>query len=129
MARTKKSGTRTGGPRKLPPEDKLPWRITCIKLWREQADMTQQEVADRLLQMDPSLGRDRVSVGRIEAGLQRPPVVILEAMVVMFHAPNLSAMLDQTPEEAERRRKIDKIDPKEVERILRVIEAAKDEGT
>lgn len=128
MARTRKPGTKTGGPRKLPPEKKLPWRITRIRLWRERMEMTQQEVADRLVEMDPDLDYTRTSVQRIETGKQRPPVVVLEAMVVMFHAPNLSAMLDQTPADAEAHRKLGELDPKTVHRILRMLEAAKDEG-
>jgi transcriptional regulator with XRE-family HTH domain len=90
--------------------------------------MTQQEVADRLVQMDPDLDYTRTSVQRIETGNQRPSVVVLEAMVVMFGAPNLSAMLDRTPEEAEALQKIEALEPKEVRRLLRLLEAGRDEG-
>lgn len=90
--------------------------------------MTQQEVADRLAEMDPDLDYTRTSVQRIETGKQRPSVVVLEAMVVMFGAPNLTAMLDRTPAEAEELRKIEELDPKEIRRFLRLLEAARDEG-
>src|SRR5262245_13576477 len=79
----------------------LPWRITKIRLWREKAGLTQQEVADKLVELDPDLDYTRTSIQRIEHGLQKPQVIVLEAMARMFGAPNLSAMLDQTPEEAE----------------------------
>lgn len=129
MARTKdQKGDGRKSPPRPPAAAKLPWRITRIRLWRERADMTQQEVADRLVMMDPDLDYTRTSVQRIETGKQRPPVVVLEAMVVMFGAPNLSAMLDRTPEEAEALRKVEELDPKEVRRLLRILEAGRDEG-
>lgn len=128
MARTQDQKRRLPAARRPQPTKKLPWRITRIRLWRDHVEMTQQEVADRLAQIDPDLDYTRTSVQRIETGKQRPPVVVLEAMVVMFQAPNLSAMLDKTPEEAEMLRKIEALEPKEVRRLLRILEAGRDEG-
>lgn len=90
--------------------------------------MTQQEVADRLVEIDPDLDYTRTSVQRIETGKQKPPVIVLEAMVVMFNAPNLSAMLDLTPEDGEQLRKILALEPKEVRRLLRIHDADREEG-
>lgn len=90
--------------------------------------MTQQQVADRLALMNPELDYTRTSIQRIETGQQRPPVVVLEAMVVLFNAPNLSAMLDRTPEEAEHLRKLEALDPRDLRRLFRIHEADNDEG-
>lgn len=109
-----------------PPKKPLAWRITKIKLWRKDAKMTHQKVADGLVQIDADLDYDRVSIQRIETGNQRPPVIVLEAMVRLLKAPNLTAMLDRTPDEAREIAKIEAMEPKERRRLLRLMEAAKD---
>ncbi len=118
MARTGGSRTRSRG------VSGLPWRITKIRVWRERAGLTQQEVADHLAEMGAGLNRDRVSIARIETGKQRPAVNVLEAMVAILGAPNLTAMLDRTPEEIGR---IVSLSPKERRRFLRLLEADREE--
>jgi hypothetical protein len=89
--------------------------------------LTQQQVVDELTEIDPSLGRDRNSMSRIEAGKQRPGIMVLEAMVRIFDAPNLTAMLDRTPEEALEIDKIERLDPKERRRFFRLMDADREE--
>lgn len=108
------------------PSTELPWRLTKIKLWRKGAELTQQAVADRLVEMDPDLDYTRESIQRIENGKQRPGVIVLEAMVIMFGAPDLTSLLDRTPEEADEHRQIVALDPKERRRLLRMMEASQD---
>ena len=105
----------------------LPWRITRIRLWRKKADLTQQRVADQLSERFPELDYSRESIQRIETGNQRPPVIVLEALVSLLGAPNLTALLDRTPEEAMEIHKIEVLPAKERQRLLRLMEAVKDE--
>ncbi len=72
-----------------------------------------------MVEIDPTLDYTRTSIQRIETGKQRPPVIVLEAMVVMFGAPDLTSMLDRTPDEAEEYRQIAALDPRERRRMLK----------
>lgn len=106
---------------------RLPWRITKIRLWRERKGLTQQQVVDELSEIDPSLARDRNSMSRIETGKQKPDVAVLEAMVRIFDAPHLEAMLNHTPEEALELARIERLSVKDRRRFLRLMDADKDE--
>lgn len=79
--------------------------------------MTQQQVADRLCEM--GLKYTRESVQRVETGHQIPKEPTLDAMVRILGAPDLTSMLDRTPDEAEEYRQIAALDPKERRRMLK----------
>lgn len=90
----RKRPTRGGQPKRQQGAERR-WRPNHIALWRKAAGLSQQEVADRLVER--GFDYDRVSVTRVENGRQNPGIVVLEAIAQIVKAPSVSAMTDYTP--------------------------------
>lgn len=107
--------------RKPAPKKTLRWRANRISLWRDDANLTQQDMADRLTARGLKL--DRVSVTRIENGKQMPTIEILEAMADILQT-DVTSMTNYTPAQAKELSRLHRMDEQERERLLRGLRAA-----
>lgn len=111
--------------RSKPAEDEpLAWKPNHIAEHREAAEMTQQDMADRLRERGIELGRN--SVGRIEQGKQRPFHDTLEAMADILGI-DVDSMVNLTPEEATIVGRFRNLSPADRRRALRHLDVARDD--
>lgn len=89
--------------------------------------MTQQEVADALAEMAPPKIYGRNSVTRAEAGKQKPPIDVLEAIASLY-GTDVDSMLNLSPDEGAPITRFRGYDLKEQQRIIRMVEAGKEAG-
>lgn len=109
---------------KSPP--RITWRLTNIRLHRESAipKVTQQMVADFLA--EKGITYDRVSIARVEKGLQRPPDAVLDAMAEMFGV-DVPTLLDGRPGEGADILAFKSLPPEERARIMNMYRIMKGE--
>lgn len=110
------------GHRPKPPS--LRWHKNHIGEWREDAELSQQEVADRLA--DRGVELDRVSIGRIEGGKQVTTIEVLEAMASLF-GTDVHSMINLAPSEARELSVFASLDARERRRWLRLMQADRHE--
>lgn len=99
------------------------WRVTKMRAWRKYRKMTQQAVADALARFDPPVETTYVSIGRIERGLQKPDIAMIEAIAKVYRT-KVDWMLNRDPKECENLLEVEI--PKEVQPVaLQMIGAIK----
>lgn len=102
----------------------LRWRQNRIKDHRKAAKLTQQDIADALAERGIEL--DRVSVGRIEKGEQHTGIEVIEAIADILNI-DVHSMLNLSPEQAQLFREFSRLDMREQRRVIRIIEASRDD--
>jgi hypothetical protein len=124
----KKSLPRAGLGSKAPPQKR--WRENRISEWRRHydPDFTQQDVADYLAGLTPPIRLDRVSVGRIETGMQMPAIEVIEAMARLY-GTDIDSMVNLSPQEAEDVQAFKGLSASERKRALRVYRATQDDNS
>lgn len=76
----------------------LPWRVTCIRHWREFAGLTLEAAAEKVAGVPYSLakGTTHTSLGRVENGKQIPSIKMIEALAHLY-GTDIDSLLNRLP--------------------------------
>lgn len=78
----------------------LAWRITHMREWRESRKMTLEATVEALAGLPDPIETTHASLGRIERGLQHPPIGMIEALAALYKT-DVDSMLNRRPGEAD----------------------------